>query len=132
MKREEIYMSLIKCPECGKEISSKAVTCPFCGCPSSEWAGDKQKGIDEVALEIIEKYSIYERGRMIEELREKTGLDLRNSRNLIEKNLSVYISKNNRSEKTSRKEFNGIYKYGLLGGKYEVYCPRCGSENCSY
>lgn len=27
-------MSLIKCPECGKEISDKAVSCPGCGCPS--------------------------------------------------------------------------------------------------
>lgn len=26
-------MSLIKCPECGKEISDKAVTCPQCGYP---------------------------------------------------------------------------------------------------
>lgn len=26
-------MALIKCSECGKEISSKAVACPYCGCP---------------------------------------------------------------------------------------------------
>lgn len=26
-------MSLIKCPECGKEISDKAGVCPNCGCP---------------------------------------------------------------------------------------------------
>lgn len=26
-------MSLIKCPECGKEISDKAAACPNCGCP---------------------------------------------------------------------------------------------------
>ena len=30
-------MALIKCPECGKEISEKAVSCPNCGCPSSEF-----------------------------------------------------------------------------------------------
>lgn len=27
------HMALIKCPECGKEISSKADKCPNCGCP---------------------------------------------------------------------------------------------------
>lgn len=27
-------MALIKCPECGKEISDKASSCPNCGCPS--------------------------------------------------------------------------------------------------
>lgn len=26
-------MALIKCPECGKDISDKATTCPNCGCP---------------------------------------------------------------------------------------------------
>lgn len=30
-------MSMIKCPECGKEISDKATNCPNCGCPSAEW-----------------------------------------------------------------------------------------------
>lgn len=30
-------MALIKCPECGKEISDKASACPNCGCPSSEF-----------------------------------------------------------------------------------------------
>ena len=27
---------MIKCPECGKEISSKATSCPHCGCPIKE------------------------------------------------------------------------------------------------
>ena len=30
-------MALIKCPECGKEISDKAAACPNCGCPASEF-----------------------------------------------------------------------------------------------
>ena len=29
-------MALIKCPECGKEISDKAAACPSCGCPIAE------------------------------------------------------------------------------------------------
>ena len=29
-------MSLIKCPECGKEISNKAISCPMCGYPIKE------------------------------------------------------------------------------------------------
>ena len=28
-------MALIKCPECGKEISDRAASCPNCGCPIS-------------------------------------------------------------------------------------------------
>lgn len=26
-------MALIKCPECSKEISDRATSCPHCGCP---------------------------------------------------------------------------------------------------
>ena len=29
-------MAIIKCPECGKEISDKASACPNCGCPIAE------------------------------------------------------------------------------------------------
>ena len=29
-------MALIKCPECGKEISEKAKSCPNCGCPIND------------------------------------------------------------------------------------------------
>lgn len=28
-------MAMIQCPECGKQISDKAQSCPNCGCPSS-------------------------------------------------------------------------------------------------
>lgn len=29
-------MALIKCSECGKEISDKAYTCPHCGAPLNQ------------------------------------------------------------------------------------------------
>jgi hypothetical protein len=29
-------MALITCPECGKEFSDKAASCPNCGCPTEE------------------------------------------------------------------------------------------------
>ena len=31
-----VDMALIKCTECGKEISDKATACPHCGCPMTE------------------------------------------------------------------------------------------------
>lgn len=33
-------MALIKCPECGKEISDKASACIHCGCPQSAFHGN--------------------------------------------------------------------------------------------
>lgn len=35
-------MAMIKCPECGKEVSDKASTCPSCGCP----VNGQKKGVD--------------------------------------------------------------------------------------
>lgn len=207
-------MALINCPECGREISDKAVACPNCGCPSSEWEKKEvqfssEKSMDEIAIEAIRKYPANEKVKMIAEVREKTGLKLKEAKELVERNLSIALSsdpfKNNKSQNTLKQipndileslydesngnrialirligikynielsdskeivdkfwsekfpekklyytkqsdtpssqattsesqkhEFHGIYRYGLFGGKYEVYCPRCGSENCSY
>ena len=41
-------MALIKCPECGKEVSDKAAACPNCGfpvCGTSECQTDFMVGI---------------------------------------------------------------------------------------
>jgi predicted amidophosphoribosyltransferase len=41
-------MALIKCPECGKEITAKAEACPNCGLPSNHftmtYSQNQQKG----------------------------------------------------------------------------------------
>lgn len=52
-------MALITCPECGKEISDKAATCPNCGCPLQqpqqtiqveEWKPQKPKKMKNSTL----------------------------------------------------------------------------------
>lgn len=53
-------MALIKCPECGKEISDKASNCPNCGCPmgkqeikvmpSLEVSTSANESLDEVSI----------------------------------------------------------------------------------
>ena len=45
-------MAIIKCPECGKEISDKAHTCPNCGFPVSENLGNDD-AIEEVMQETV-------------------------------------------------------------------------------
>lgn len=40
-------MSMIKCRECGKELSDKARTCPNCGCPINNMAGNNAVNTEE-------------------------------------------------------------------------------------
>ena len=40
-------MALIKCPECGKEISNSAKSCPHCGYPLDKEQPVKQEVVDE-------------------------------------------------------------------------------------
>ncbi len=35
-------MALIRCPECGREISDQAESCPGCGCPKTVWSTDRR------------------------------------------------------------------------------------------
>lgn len=44
-------MALIKCMECGKEISDRAATCPNCGCPVSEMASS---GVVRIKIPTLE------------------------------------------------------------------------------
>ena len=82
-------MALLKCSECGREISDKAVSCPGCGCPVSEIEGMSQK--DEKINSLVETvkriHRIYPTGKIkaIKELRKCTGLDLAEATNIINK-----------------------------------------------
>lgn len=46
-------MALIKCPECGKEVSDSAVMCPNCGCPINQKKKKKLSKKSIAALVII-------------------------------------------------------------------------------
>ena len=45
-------MALIKCPECGKEISDQAASCPNCGCPIKKINGDSGEDNSGKKIEI--------------------------------------------------------------------------------
>lgn len=91
-------MALIKCPECGKEISSKAASCPNCGCPASEFA--------------------------------KTQVDYVNPTSDFSV-VNPQKKDNNEHSEENKVPFTGVYRTHLFGKREEVYCPICGSANCS-
>ena len=56
-------MALINCPECGREVSDKAVSCPKCGYPICDFIEsfdfEKDKGVDEIlTAEFKEGYEL--------------------------------------------------------------------------
>ena len=52
-------MALIKCPECGNEVSDRAASCPRCGCPiSSTSSSSPQSNVKKIPVRFFRKRSI--------------------------------------------------------------------------
>lgn len=111
-------MALIKCPECGKEISDKADVCIGCGFPINKYTKSEE--------EKLEPYTKCPNCDYHNEIGVFTCKNCGYKYKLGNDYEIIYPNHRNDSG------FNGIYKYTLFGGKQEVYCPRCGSENCSH
>ena len=111
-------MALIKCPECGKEISDKAASCPNCGCPGSEFKKpsvpeDTRSELDRIADEIFWNAPVDIVG-CAKHLSKDTGIPVREARQMM-------IARNTE------------WKKGKKSGKYSdsEYCPYCASQNIS-
>ena len=48
-------MALIKCEECGKEVSNKAASCPNCGAPISTLKETKATGVQLITIQETSK-----------------------------------------------------------------------------
>lgn len=145
-------MALIECPECGKKISDKADICIGCGFPIKKYLEEeKMKQEESKKREEEEKRIREEEDEKIREQywcrrcykQNKIGADYcefcgnrLTPYDVIKKNESakpkVAETEQIGSELRTEKEFHGIYRYSMFGGKQEVHCPRCRSENCSY
>ena len=58
-------MALIKCPECKKEISDKAASCPSCGCPIAANSNENNNQTPENKVQTIEKTSKKYKGQQL-------------------------------------------------------------------
>lgn len=143
-------MALIKCPECGREISDKANVCIGCGFPIKEHleeaAKEKVKEENEkIELEredkiLLDKIYVLENGqriKIINALRQEKEYDLKIAKKIVDiywnerfPTKELYYTKQKPIQE--KEKFSGIYEYSLFGKKKEVYCPRCGSINCSH
>lgn len=131
-------MALRNCPECGKEVSDKAYSCPNCGYPICDDDNDdhsKFKQLTEVCkccgyqnqigIDYCENCGM----RITNYVRQEGNID--NSKKTLY-GIPDSIFLRNPTEESFTPNFKGIYRYTVFGRKQEVYCPRCGSEDCSH
>lgn len=135
---------LIRCPECGKEVSDKSEICVSCGYPI-------QKNIEEIMRIEEEKENKKQKcpycgskdidlsgycndcGMNTNQNKKKSLIDNIADGIMIMAGQEKFEDKKVVVKKPEeKKEFNGIYKHSIWKGKKEVYCPRCNSENCSH
>ena len=126
-------MSLIKCPECGKDISDKAEMCINCGYPLSDYLKEvKQKELEEEQEELdkqeeAKKAQYWCRGCYRQN---EIGNDYCVFCGM---RLTPYYTEEDVIRKPVDEEdanFKGVYKL-VYGKKKKVFCTKCGSWKCS-
>ena len=109
-------MALIKCPECGKEISDKASACPNCGCPNSEFTNQQNSELDEDNS----PYTICPKCGYRNPMGEFVCRKCWHRYTLGEYHVIV------------PSDFSGVYRRNAFGNLEEVRCPLCHNEDCSH
>lgn len=119
-------MALIKCPECGKEVSDKALTCIHCGCPLVEKNHCIINGVDvDCSFLFDPKYEDIEIKELI--MMEKTNLDAGIADKIVEEWSKkgeippVFNGKISTYEEDSRQAMERINN--------QLHCPKCGSTS---
>lgn len=136
-------MALIKCPECGREVSSKAVSCPHCGCPVDE------KSKMEILVDEIYNRNPNNKSRAIKEFQKQTGMGLKNAKDIFDLKyqgrdisnaikLSTQRQEEYEQNKEKQKQLNAQMRDNLntlanLTTKDKTArCPKCGSTSITY
>lgn len=122
-------MSLIQCPECGKEFSDKAPACPNCGCPIEEILYGTEETAwdsDPVLDSLFRKYP-RDQINVIKEYSKQTACSLSDAKVVVD----AYL-KSKRGEMETYNDFE--YQQPIVTNQPNVKgkglsCPICGSHN---
>lgn len=134
-------MALIKCPECGRDISDKAVVCPGCGYPVGDIIDsrtDEERIVDEIYLRNPKSMV-----NAIKELRGATGMDLRSARDSMyikykgktakELEAKAKAERKAKNKQATANLLNSLQTLSNLGKKDKTArCPKCGSTSIQY
>lgn len=127
-------MSLIKCPECKREISDKAIACPHCGYPISN-----NKNISKTYTVRLEKCGA-NKVQVIKCIRIIKGADLLDAKNMadsapvifdydlsLEQAMDIKNQLEQAGATVSIPEYNESDAMAQQTTLNQVHCPRCGS-----
>ena len=106
-------MALIKCPDCGKEVSNRAAACIYCGCPL-----DCEGNVSQLKKVIIPCYKepADEKISLIKFVRLETGLSLSEAKELVERPIPVIKDKITQNEADDL-----VMKLQLIGVEAAIY-----------
>lgn len=118
-------MALIKCPECGKEVSDKALTCIHCGCPLVKKNHCIINGVDVDCSFVFNDYDI--------ELRQMEMIQYANLAASVADRIVEEWSKageippvfNGKTLEEENREQNSQ----SVQNTSQLHCPKCGSTS---
>lgn len=140
-------MALISCPECNKEISDKAISCPNCGYPLNQCFMEEaceydvvvtrlSDGCDKIALigaiRGIKKWGLAETKNIIEKLPTTifTNMNLNNAKSAKEMLLKYGAeSQIIKAEEVISKESDNENSIFANYNATMLVCPHCGSTS---
>ncbi|MBQ7326936.1 MAG: ribosomal protein L7/L12 [Clostridia bacterium] len=142
-------MALIKCPECGKEISDRAPACIHCGYPldnsvSAPQPTTSSQTVNSAKKVVLPSFTDYSSNKLnaIRIVREVTGMGLADAKNLVESSNPVVV--NGVDVERANQIANQFIKEGInaqVANADETIvvshekvakapcCPRCGSTS---
>lgn len=125
-------MALIRCPECGKEVSDKALTCIHCGCPLVKKNHCIINGVD-VDCSFLFDENIKNDVEMKELIMlEKTNLDYAIVCRIVEewsKNGEMPPVFNGETFTPEENLRRSIQSSSTVQNTSQLHCPKCGSTS---
>lgn len=123
------------CPKCGHINEEDALFCEKCSYRLTpvvkkadyESSASERAQLKTILLEIVHKYPQHEKVKMIRELRERTGMDLKEAKDTIDGYFNS--QKPIKIERTSQPQpINTVSK----NNTYALRCPKCGSIHLEF
>jgi ribosomal protein L7/L12 len=108
LEGRDYIMALINCPECNREISDRAESCPHCGYPIQESVAIKQNKTETYSVKLLENR---DKVRVIKIIREVFGYGLKESKDIVDKSpviLATNLSKEE-AEEIAQPFYNNLF-----------------------